>query len=83
MDLHPKGLFEPILCKKIMCNIIRPNTRKGIIKWRQKKRLTVIVLTLLEPQIILTISPPKTGTSLNKLVITDAPQYDIWFIGKT
>lgn len=35
------------------------------------------------PQIICTRFGPIYGTSENKLVITEAPQNDIWFTGRT
>lgn len=80
---RPIELLDPFSCKKKMCIRTINNTTNGNKKCRQKKRLTVTFVTLAPPQIKVTILGPNTGISLNKFVITDAPQKDIWFIGIT
>lgn len=82
-ELIPNLLLDPLECNITICKITKKKTKKGRIKWREKKRLTVTTLTISPPQINLTKKGPKIGISLNKLVITDAPQKDIWFIGRT
>jgi len=79
----PIEFLDPFSCKKKICIITINNTIKGNKKCKQKKRFTVTFVTLAPPQIKVTILGPKTGISLNKFVITDAPQKDIWFIGIT
>ena len=57
-----------------MCNKTTNKIIKGIKKCKQKNRFTVTFVTHAPPQINVTILGPKTGISLNKFVITEAPQ---------
>lgn len=74
LDVNPKGFVDPVLCNRSIWVKIINETIKGIIKWKQKNRFTVTTPTLVEPQIIFTILGPNTGISLNRLIITEAPQ---------
>ena len=56
---------------------------KGIIKCRAKNRVSVGLPTENPPHIHFTKSSPKIGMAENKLVITVAPQNDIWPQGRT
>lgn len=56
---------------------------KGIRKWKAKKRLRVALSTANPPQIHCTTMSPTYGTADTRLVITVAPQKDIWPQGRT
>ena len=56
---------------------------KGKRKWKVKKRVKVALLTAKPPHNHKTISPPIRGMADAKLVITVAPQNDIWPQGST
>jgi len=56
---------------------------KGRMKWIEKNRVKVALLIENPPQIQITIEFPKYGIADNRLVITVAPQKDIWPQGKT
>ena len=73
----PIEFLDPFSCKKKMCSKTRNKTIKGNKKCKQKNRFTVTLVTLAPPQIKVTMLGPKTGISLNKFVITEAPQKDI------
>lgn len=81
--LIPKGLFDPVKCKKNKCKIENIKIIKGKIKWIEKNRVRVALLIENPPQIQITIEFPKYGMADNKFVITVAPQKDIWPHGKT
>lgn len=55
----------------------------GRIKWREKNRLRVALLIENPPQIHWTTFEPIYGMVEIKLVITVAPQKDIWPQGST
>lgn len=56
---------------------------KGKIKWNVKNRVNVALSIANPPQIHWTMNPPKYGIAEIRLVITVAPQKDIWPQGKT
>lgn len=58
-------------------------TIKGNRKCKEKKRVKVEPPTANPPQIQRTKNFPTKGTADNNLVITVAPQYDIWPQGNT
>jgi len=81
--LVPKGLPEPLSCKKNkwstdMAPIIKVNK-----KWRAKKRVRVALSTEKPPHSQKTISEPTYGMVEKRFVITVAPQKDIWPHGNT
>ena len=79
----PKGLFEPVWCRKskwIITSLIKIN---GIRKWSAKNRVRVALSTANPPHSQPTISSPKIGIAENKFVMTVAPQNDIWPQGRT
>ena len=81
--LIPKGLFDPVKCKKNKWIIVNKMIIKGRIKWIEKNRVKVALLIEKPPQIQITIEFPKYGIADNKFVITVAPQKDICPHGKT
>lgn len=81
--LVPKGFEEPVMWRKNKCKRIMNKIRKGRKKWREKKRLRVALLIENPPQIHITISLPINGIVEIRLVITIAPQNDIWPHGRT
>lgn len=62
--------------------IIINEIMKGKIKCNVKNRFNVTLSIENPPQIHCTMSVPKYGIADNKLVITLAPQKDIWPQGK-
>lgn len=81
--LVPKGFIDPVICKKYKWIITIIKIMNGKIKWSEKNRLRVALLIENPPQIHWTISDPIYGMVEIKLVITVAPQKDIWPHGKT
>jgi len=63
--------------------MITPAKTKGRKKCKAKNRLKVGFLTANPPHNQNTISSPTQGIAENKLVITVAPQNDIWPHGNT
>lgn len=47
----PKGLLDPLICKKNKCKITVTKTTNGRIKWNTKNRLSVELSTENPPQI--------------------------------
>ena len=81
--LIPKGLLLPVWCKNNKWTIVIPAITKGSRKCREKKRVRVALSTAKPPHIHITRSPPIYGMAENRLVITVAPQKDIWPQGRT
>ena len=79
----PKGLFLPVWCKNNKWTILNPAIIKGRRKCSEKNRVKVALSTANPPHIHITKSPPIYGIAENKLVITVAPQKDIWPQGRT
>lgn len=79
----PKGLDEPVSCKKIRWVITIILNINGKIKWNVKNRFNVGLSTANPPQIHETIILPEYGIAEIKFVITVAPQNDICPHGKT
>ena len=70
-------------CNNIICIILNANNTKGKKKWRLKNRFNVASFTEYPPHNHNTISLPKYGIAVNKLVITVAAQNDICPHGNT
>lgn len=79
----PVGLFDPVSCRNRRCTIARAAMMNGRIKWNAKKRVRVALSTEKPPQIHSTRLVPIYGIAESKLVITVAPQKDIWPHGST
>lgn len=79
----PRGLLDPDLWSDIICNKIVTKTINGKIKWRGKNRLKLAFLTENPPQIQNVSILPIYGIALRRLVITVAPQNDVWPQDKT
>lgn len=79
----PKGLFEPVWCKNIMCRADKAAATKGIKKCKAKNRFKVALSTAKPPHIHSTKDGPIYGIAENRLVITVAPQNLIWPQGST
>ena len=76
--LVPKGLPEPLSCKKNKWSTDIAPIIKGNKKWRAKKRVRVALSTEKPPHSQKTISEPTYGIAEKRFVITVAPQKDIW-----
>lgn len=81
--VSPRGFLEPFSCKKKMWIITIPASRKGIKKCNIKKRVKVPCPIEKPPHSHNTMFPPTKGMADARLVITVAPQYDIWPQGNT
>jgi len=81
--LVPKGLPEPLSCKKNKWSTDMAPIIKGNKKWRAKKRVRVALSTEKPPHSQKTISEPTYGMAEKRFVITVAPQKDIWPQGST
>ena len=66
-----------------MWAITNPNKTNGKRKWRVNSRSKVGCLTENPPHTQITKSLPTIGIALKRLVITVAPQKDIWPQGRT
>jgi hypothetical protein len=76
-------LFLPVWCKNNKWTPLIPAITKGNKKCKEKNRVSVALSTANPPHIHITKSFPIYGIAENKLVITVAPQKDIWPHGKT
>jgi len=81
--LIPKGLLDPVKCRKNKCKIVNKIIINGKIKWIEKNRVNVALLIENPPQIQITIEFPRYGIADNRFVITVAPQNDICPQGNT
>ena len=81
--LIPSGLLEPVWCKNNKWTIVINLIAIGKKKWSAKNRERVGSPTANPPHNHNTISLPIIGIAENKLVITVAPQKDIWPQGNT
>lgn len=79
----PRGLFDPVWCRKAMWTPIAARRINGRIKWKAKNRFSVGLSTAKPPQIHSTSILPIYGIAPNRLVITDAPQNLICPHGRT
>ena len=79
----PKGLLEPLKCKKNKWIPLIPAIIKGSKKCKVKNRVKEEFSTAKPPQKILTIMVPNLGITQIKLVITVAPQNLICPQGRT
>lgn len=79
----PKGLDDPVMWRKYRCRITIINKINGKIKCKEKNRFKVALLIENPPQIHITIVFPIYGIVDMRLVITVAPQNDIWPHGRT
>ena len=50
-DFSPRGLFDPVVCRKIKWSMAIIVIVKGRIKWREKNRVRVALLTPNPPHI--------------------------------
>lgn len=50
-ELRPRGLLEPVSCRKRRCSITTAAMMKGSKKWKVKKRVRVALSTENPPQI--------------------------------
>lgn len=57
-EFRPRGLFEPVSCRKSRWSIVMAATMKGRRKWKAKKRVRVALSTENPPQIHWTSVPP-------------------------
>lgn len=79
----PIGLEDPVIWSPNRWTIDNPAIRRGIKKWREKNRDSVGNPTENPPHNHSTISFPINGIAEANLVITVAPQNDIWPQGRT
>lgn len=78
----PKGLDDPFSWISITWIITKKVKINGRMKCKEKNRIKVLLSTENPPQIQKVIIWPKYGIAEIKLVITVAPQNDIWPHGK-
>jgi len=76
-------LLDPVSCRKRRWRAAVAAMMKGRRKWKVKKRVSVGLSTEKPPQIHWTRVSPIYGTAERRLVITVAPQKDIWPQGRT
>lgn len=79
----PEGLLDPVSWRNRRCTAARAEMMNGRIKWKAKNRVRVALSTEKPPQIHSTKLVPMYGIADRRLVITVAPQKDIWPHGKT
>lgn len=79
----PNGLLEPVSCRKVRWTNVRPAITKGSRKWIAKNRVSVGLSTENPPHSHSTSVCPMYGIAEKRLVITVAPQKDIWPQGRT
>ncbi len=79
----PRGLDEPVSWSIIKWIPLIAIIIKGMIKWKDRKRVKVGSPTLNPPHSHCTARGPKYGITEIRLVITVAPQKDIWPQGRT
>lgn len=77
------GLLDPVIWRKVKWITIIARIIKGKMKCKQKNRVKVALSTECPPQTQITNLFPRYGIEEIKLVITEAPQKDIWPQGKT
>lgn len=82
-EFNPVGLFDPVSCRKRRCITVRPIMVNGSKKWKVKNRVRVALSTENPPQIHCTSVLPTYGMAERRLVMTVAPQKDIWPHGRT
>ena len=82
-ELSPRGLFEPVSWRKRRCTTVAAAMMKGRRKWKAKNRVRVALSTEKPPQIHCTRELPTYGIAERRLVMTVAPQNDIWPHGST
>lgn len=79
----PVGLLDPVSCKNRRWTMTKAEIINGRRKWKAKNRVKVALSTENPPQIHSTRSVPMYGIAESRLVITVAPQKDIWPHGRT
>lgn len=82
-DVIPEGLFEPVSWRNSRWMVARARMINGRIKWKAKNRVSVALSTENPPQIHSTKLVPMYGMADRRLVMTVAPQNDIWPHGRT
>lgn len=82
-DVIPEGLLEPVSCRNSRWTVARARMINGRIKWRAKNRVNVALSTENPPQTHSTRLVPMYGMADRRLVMTVAPQNDIWPHGRT
>lgn len=82
-ETRPRGLFEPVSCRKVKWTRVIPAIKKGSRKWMAKNRVRVGLSTENPPHAHSTRVCPMYGRAENRLVITVAPQNDICPHGRT
>lgn len=79
----PRGLLDPVWCRKIKCTSDKARTTNGRRKCKVKNRVNVALSTANPPHSHWTIVVPRYGIADRRFVITVAPQKDIWPHGRT
>lgn len=80
---NPSGLFDPVWCRNSRWIIAIAVIANGIKKCSAKNRVSVALSTANPPHTHCTTSFPRYGMADSRLVITVAPQNDIWPHGST
>lgn len=79
----PRGLFDPVSCRKVRWTSVSPAITNGSRKCRAKNRVSVGLSTENPPQAHSTSVCPMYGIAENRFVMTVAPQNDICPQGRT
>lgn len=79
----PEGLLDPVSWRNRRCTAAKAEIMNGRMKWKAKNRVRVALSTEKPPQIHSTKLVPMYGIADKRLVITVAPQKDIWPHGNT
>lgn len=82
-DGIPIGLFEPVSWRNSRWTMTMAEMIKGRRKCRAKNRVSVALSTENPPQTHSTRVVPTYGMAERRLVMTVAPQKDIWPHGRT
>lgn len=82
-DGIPVGLFDPVSWRKSRWTMTMAEITNGSRKCRAKNRVSVALSTEKPPQTHSTRVVPTYGMAERRLVMTVAPQKDIWPHGRT
>lgn len=82
-EFSPRGLFDPASWRKMRCTTAAAAMMNGRRKWKAKNRVKVALSTEKPPHTHCTSVLPTYGTAERRLVMTVAPQKDIWPHGRT
>jgi len=74
LELTPRGLVDPLLCRATKWTAVRASMRNGRVKWNEKNLVSVAPSTEYPPQIHDAMLSPINGKAVNMEVMTVAAQ---------